>query len=328
MTTIQYNGIIRKLTVAFGEIFNNITIARFNPDGSEQERFLIPIAYAGKEKYVARLQGDPVLDRLSQLGLPQLAFTLIDMHYDHERKLNSQQKIFGQTSTGLQSTPGPVPYDFNFEVYVYSRNIDDGNQIIERILPFFNPDYTLKLNLNPTLNIIKEIPIHLNSVSFENDYEGGHETSIRSIIWTLSFTVKGFLFGKTTQSSVILSANTNILSPITTTNGSVTFVMSNVLGRYKEGEWVYQGPTYDLSLCVGKVVTFSNIANTLLLTNTSGTFRLGAPIIGANSFASGIANTYWSSPVNDVTINIVPNPTNANVSNVISYTTTITETKA
>ena len=142
MANPTYNRIIRKLVVGFGNLFNDITLVRYNPDNSEAERMLIPIAYAAKEDYVLRLQSDYNLEKKVQLTLPRLSFEMTGMTYDASRKQNTNIKNFAQTPSGIQSQYNPVPYDFDFSLYLYVRNIEDGTQVIEHILPFFTPDYT------------------------------------------------------------------------------------------------------------------------------------------------------------------------------------------
>ena len=155
---IQFNNILRKITVGFGNLFNQIQMARYDENGNEVERFFIPIQYAGKEKYVARLQGDPNLDRKVQVSLPAFSFCMSGLTYDSTRKQNTNIKKYVQTSSGVSSQYNPVPYNFDFNLYIYVRNIEDGTQIIEHILPFFTPDYTIKLNLIPEMGVSKDIP--------------------------------------------------------------------------------------------------------------------------------------------------------------------------
>jgi len=159
-----YNRVIRKLVVGFGNLFDNITLYRFKPDLTESERFIVPIAYASKERYVMRLEEDLNLDKKVQMTLPRMSFEMAGLSYDSSRKQNTNIKNFSGTApSGILSQYNPVPYNFDFNLYIYVRNIEDGTQIIEHILPFFTPDYTIKLNLIPEMGIIKEIPVILNS---------------------------------------------------------------------------------------------------------------------------------------------------------------------
>ena len=176
MANTFYNRNIRKLVVAFGNIFNEITLVRYNPDFTEAERMLVPIIYAPKENYVKRLEEDPTLGKKVQTILPRMSFELNGFNYDASRKLNTNVKNFAQTSHGLVSQYNPVPYNFDFSLYLYVRNIEDGTQIIEHILSYFAPDYTIKLNLIPEMGITKEIPIILNSATHDIEYEGEGRT--------------------------------------------------------------------------------------------------------------------------------------------------------
>ena len=148
MAVTNQNRIIRKMIVAFGNLFNNITLVRHNNDGTEQERFLVPIDYAPKELYVMRLQADPDLDKKVQMTLPRISYEMMGLKYDADRKLNTNVKNFTQSgSNKYLSLYNPVPYDFEFSLSIYTRNHEDVHSIAECILPFFTPDYTLKLNL-------------------------------------------------------------------------------------------------------------------------------------------------------------------------------------
>ena len=215
MANPTYNRVIRKLVVGFGNLFNDITLVRYNPDNSEAERMLIPIAYAAKEDYVLRLQGDYNLEKKVQMTLPRLSFEMTGMTYDASRKQNTNIKNFAQTPSGIQSQYNPVPYDFDFSLYLYVRNIEDANQIIEHILPFFTPDYTVKVNMIPEIGMVKEVPIILDSADHEIIYEGPREQDVRTVIWTLKFTMKAFIFGRVSSGNVITQSITNTYDTVT-----------------------------------------------------------------------------------------------------------------
>ena len=248
MANPQYNRIIRKLITGFGNLFNTITLVRYNPDESEQERIIVPIAYAQKEKYVQRLEGDPNLDKKVHMTLPRMSYEMTGLKYDETRKQNTNFKNFVNTPGGVLSQYNPVPYNFDFNLYIYVRNIEDGSQIIEYILPYFTPDYTIKLNLIPEMAQVKEIPIVLNSTEHEIQYEGARDSDPRMVIWTLNFTVKGYVFGATTTSGLITKSITNILTN-TEDGTNVKFLMNaGGTGQYKLGEIVYQGYTLGTAL--------------------------------------------------------------------------------
>jgi hypothetical protein len=261
---------IRKLTVAFGDLFNNITLVRYNPDQTEQERFVVPIDYATKELYVQRLTFDPNLDKKVQMTLPRMSYEMNGLSYDSTRKQITNIKNFASAGSSVKSQYMPVPYNFDFSLFLYVRNIEDGNQIIEHILPYFAPDYTIKVNMIPEMGIVKEVPIILNNTNYEVTYEGDNSSDTRVIIWTLNFTVKGFIFGANTSTGLIKTSITNIYNNITEDNNIVFNLNSNGLGNYQIGELVYQGPTASMSSATATVVSWSPTNKQLTVNKTQG----------------------------------------------------------
>lgn len=230
--SIPFSSTIRATTLGFGNLFNQIQVIRYTEDGEEAERFLVPIQYASKEKYVARLQGDPNLDRNVQITLPAMSFEMSGVEYDATRKqMTNVANFFKDQDSHIQKQFNPVPYNLKFSLYVYARNEEDGLQIIERILPFFTPDYTIKVNMIPSLNVVKDIPILLDDVSYENNHTGDLMSETRMILWTLSFTAKSYIFGQPAQVSLIKDVITNIVgySKIETTANPPT---ANVTDTY------------------------------------------------------------------------------------------------
>ena len=325
MANIFYNRVIRKLVVGFGNLFNNITLVRYNPDESEAQRFLVPIAYAQKELYVQRLEGDPNLDKKVQLTLPRMSFEMTGFKYDASRKQNTNIKNFSQNGSSLATQYNPVPYDFDFSLNIYVRNIEDGTQMIEHILPYFTPDYTIKLNLIPEMGITKEIPIILNSTDQEIIYEGNRDADPRMIIWTLNFTVKGFIYGGTTSSNVITTSITNIYSN-PTSGEDVQFTMSSSgLGNYQVGEKVYQGYSLNTATATATVKQWSNTTHILHATDVAGNFISNQPLIGAVTNAKHNFSSFVLTPhlyTNTVT---TPSPNTATANSNYLYNTVITE---
>ena len=323
MANTFYNRIIRKLVVGFGNLFDEITLVRYNPDNSEAQRFVVPIAYAAKELYVQRIEGDPNLDKKVQMTLPRMSFEMNGLTYDATRKQNTNIRQFSQTSAGVVSQYNPVPYNFDFNLYIYVRNIEDGTQIIEHILPYFTPDYTIKLNLIPEMGIIKEVPIVLNSTTSEVTYEGLRDTDPRMIIWTLNFTVKGFIFGAVSSTGLIKTSITNIFNEITSAD-TIQFNMgTSGVGTYQVGEIVYQGYSLAMSTASAKVVYYNN--NTLQLTEINGNFVSNQPIIGSVTNANYTFTSYQVQPLKYAEIVVVPNPTDADANSAYTYTTVISE---
>lgn len=323
MANNTYNRIIRKLIVSFGDLFNDLTLVRYNPDFTEQSRIVVPITYAPKEQYVMRLTEDPDLNKKVQITLPRLSYEMTGFNYDSSRKLNTNMKSFAQTSNGLISQYNPVPYNFDFSLYLYVRNIEDGAQLLERILPYFTPDYTLKLNLIPEMGTIKEVPIVLNSCDQDLRYESTHDGEPRIVIWTLNFTAKAFIFGNISSSNVITHSITSIYNELTG-DDPVKFTMNPVgKGTYKLGEFAYQGYTIQNATASGKVKSWAN--NKLTLTSVEGNFVSTTPIKGSSSGAMYYYTSYDLNPTKLAQIDVKPNPLNATANSLYTANTTITE---
>ena len=324
MSSPQYNRVIRKLIVGFGDLFNNLTLVRYNLDLTEEERFLVPIAYAPKELYVQRLQGDPDLHKKVQMTLPRMSYEMTGFSYDASRKQNTNIKNYVNNLAQYN----PVPYNFDFNLYLYVRNIEDGTQIIERILPFFTPDYTIKLNLIPEMGISKDIPIVLNNTSQDIQYEGPREGDPRLVIWTLNFTVKGFIFGSTSTFSYITSSITNIYNEISPDN-QIQFQLSSSggFGDYQIGEIIYQGFSLGTSIATGKVTYWDPINKILTVTNINGNFVSNKPIMGSITNSSYLFNSYLNITTQKYAqVVFTPTPTDANANTLYTYTTQIQET--
>ena len=301
----SYNRVIRKLVVGFGNLFDNITLYRFDTDNEETERFIVPIAYASKERYVMRLEDDANLDKKVQITLPRMSFEMAGLTYDSSRKQNTNIKNFtGTVPAAIISQYNPVPYNFDFNLYIYVRNIEDGTQIIEHILPYFTPDYTVKLNLIPEMGIVKEVPVILNSTTHEILYEGARENDTRMIVWTLNFTVKGFIFGKMSETNVINRAFVSVYNQVSR-DETIEFYMNldSGYGTYKVGEKVYQGYTAEDATSTGIVVQFTE--NILRLKDLTGDFVSDKPIYGINTSANYKFTSYNLNPLKFVEVDAV-----------------------
>jgi hypothetical protein len=286
---------------------------------------IVPIVYAPKEDYVTRLETDPLLNKKTQITLPRMSFELLGFNYDASRKQNTNVKQFAQTSAGLISQYNPVPYNFDFNLYLYVRNIEDGTQIIEHILSYFTPDYTMKLNMIPEMGIVKEVPVVLNSTSQDIDYEGGYERDTRVIIWTLTFTVKGYIYGKISEAGgPITHSITSIYNQITE-DDVIQFTMNpnSGVGTYQIGETVYQGYSAPLAIASGKVISFSN--NLLQLKNINGNFVSNLPIQSTSSSTNYTFTSFNPVAQKLVQIDTTPMPTDANVNTPYIVTTEISE---
>lgn len=199
-----YWGTIRKSIVAFGNMFNNITIDRKDVNGNVTQIQKVPLSYSPKQKFLTKIRQQPDIDTQNiQILLPRMGFELISLDYDPARKVGTQQQTRTINSPNLsKALYAPTPYNLTVLLYIYARNQDDGLQIVEQILPYFNPDYNLTLNAIPELNLTNDLPIILSSIGFSDDYEGDLSTK-RSIVWTLSFTMKLNFYGPVSNRGLI-----------------------------------------------------------------------------------------------------------------------------
>ena len=211
--SVYYHGIIRKSIVAFGRLFSDIYIDRKEGDsvsGTTVQRVQVPLAYAPKEKWLVRIEQDPELKNNTYTTLPRMSFEITGYTYDSVRKVNRMQKI--TCGSGLESLSyvyTPVPYNIDISLYVLTKTQEDGLQIIEQILPTFTPEYTLAVKTVQDMNIVLDVPVILNSVSVQDDYDGDFQTR-RFVTHTLNFTMKTSLFGPISGQGVINQVNANV----------------------------------------------------------------------------------------------------------------------
>ena len=203
-----YHETLRKTVVAFGSLFNDIQVTRTNSSGAAVQSLKVPLAYGPKQKFIARLEQEPTLPSTTALSLPRIGFEIQAFDYDPSRKLNriiKQKKDSNTTDKKLKQMStqySPVPYNVNFELFVMAKNSDDGIQIVEQILPFFQPEYTVSINEVPSMDIVRDVPIVLNNIAYEDTYEGDFVTR-RAIIYTFSFTAKTYVYGPVTTAKPI-----------------------------------------------------------------------------------------------------------------------------
>lgn len=198
-----YNEAVRKTVVAFGSLFSQIYFSRKDDNGNVVETIRVPLNYAPKEKFIHRIKSESgITDNTHvRMTLPRFGFEITSYLYDSERKLNRLNQKFGY-SNGSISSYIEVPYNINFGLYLFTRNLDDNLQIMEQILPYFTPDFTVTLNMNQ-LNRQVDIPIILNSVTTVEDYEGDFEAR-RSVNTVFDFTVKSYVYGPIKNNVVLI----------------------------------------------------------------------------------------------------------------------------
>lgn len=334
-----YNRSIRKIVVAFGTLFNDILLQRYTKDGlTKKEIFRVPLSYGSKERYLTQITSDPTLVKTIAVTVPRISFELIGMSYDSSRKQQSLIQNFALNANGgLNTQYAPVPYDFNFSMSIYVRNTEDGTQIVEQILPFFKPDFTVTVDFIPGMDQKYDMPITLNSVNTTTEYEGGlNDGTTRLIVWDLEFTVKSYLWpavktpngligALNTTTGLYGRANTNIY--IDTQNRDAQRVTVNYAtgnNYYLTGETI-RVDRPDTNEITGKVVYFSN-SNTGILVVEQLTQLLQANdvVVGDYSNASYNVTAVAVSPVKAIAIVTEPDPQNSDPDDEFGFSETIT----
>ena len=211
-----YHQTIRKYVAVFGTLFNDINIERKNSSGTVVERLKVPLAYGPKQKWLLAVQDTTADRKVIATRTPRMGFAMTGISYDTVRKLNTIGRNVkantSSTTTTMVTMYNPVPYNFDFELFILVKNAEDGTQILEQILPYFTPEFTVTVNTIPDMNIKADVPIVLNSSSVADEYEGDLSTR-RTITWTLSFVLKGFIYPNITSGQVIKTIEVNFRIP-------------------------------------------------------------------------------------------------------------------
>ena len=211
-----YHQTIRKYVAVFGTLFNDINIERKNSAGDVVERLKVPLAYGPKQKWLLAIQDTTADRKVVATRTPRMGFSMTGISYDTARKLNTIGRNVkantSSTTTSMVTMYNPVPYNFEFSLFILVKNAEDGTQILEQILPYFTPEFTVTVNTIPDMNIKADVPILLNSSDVADEYEGDLSAR-RTITWTLSFTLKGFIYPNITSGQVIKSIEVNFRIP-------------------------------------------------------------------------------------------------------------------
>ena len=206
-----YHGTLRRYVIMFGNLFNEMQIKRFNSSNAVIQTVNVPIAYGPKQRWIERELADPTGLRSVSIVLPRMSFVMSSMTYASQRKLNSALKYkskFNSTVQDFSSVYSPVPYDMNFTLSIMTKNSEDGIQLVEKIVPFFTPDFTVTIKALPDLSLNLDVPIELTSITSDDSYEGQFEDP-RMMTWDLDFIVKGYLFGPITKTKYVTSLEVN-----------------------------------------------------------------------------------------------------------------------
>lgn len=313
-----YHRIIRKLVVSFGSLFNDMRLVRYAKDGTtEIERITVPLMYASKEKFYQRVQGAPDEYNPVNLVLPRLAFEMNGISYDPLRKISNFSEQFAEGLPDGLKKVRYTPYNFDFNLYVFVRNTEDGAQIVEQILPFFTPDYTVTLDFVGINDMKLDVPIVFNSITYDDSHEGDPE-STRSIIWTLNFTAKAYMFGHIADIKPIRKVNARIYdstfesNPLQEMTLAPTQANTNC-GSFKYNELVYQGDGINDATVTAFVKAWDANSNTIVVYDTNGYWKAGNTVVtGAVSGAKYNVATLAIDPNQLVSINVTPIPSTAN----------------
>lgn len=208
-----YHETIRRCVIAFGSVFNDIDIRRKDANGTAIQSLKVPLSYGPKQKFLARLYENPSLTNTHQLTLPRMGFEISGFTYDSQRKVNklNVRKTIGSTSSQLKRQYQSVPYNLTFNLYIMAKNQEDALQVVEQVIPFFTPAYTLTINAVPDMGIKDDFPLILDSLTYEDDYEGDF-ASRRSIIYTMSFTAKMNFYGPISEQGIIKTVQADVFA--------------------------------------------------------------------------------------------------------------------
>lgn len=242
-----YNSLFKKYVIIFGTLFNNIKIERRNSSGGLEQTFKVPIAYGPREKFLARIEENPEAIALTAIKLPRMAFSISDIKYDPARKLQTINKIVSKKNLNgvnvYDKVHNPVPYNIGFKLEIMAKTMEDGLRIVEQIVPYFTPEWTVSAKLlGNDFDNVTDIPLVLDAVEIEDTYEADF-IARRVLIFTLNFTMKCYFFGPITESKIIKLATVNLYADTTANTGIVTTSVRP--GLTADGE-----PTSNLELSV------------------------------------------------------------------------------
>tara|TARA_R110000744_G_scaffold166993_6_gene284305 strand:+ start:351 stop:1244 length:894 start_codon:yes stop_codon:yes gene_type:complete len=245
-----YHQHLRKYVIVFGTLFNDLIIQRKDAANNVVQDIKAPLAYGPREKALARLEQDPNLNRKTAITLPRLTFEMQSFSYAPERKLNKIHRNVAGLSDDkkkLYAAYSPVPYDIGFELNIMTKYAEDATQLLEQILPFFTPEWSITMNLIPEMGWKQDIPVVLNSVSTSDTYEADFETR-RALIHTLNFTLKGYFWGPLRKTGIIKTAN--VMTHVDTSNvyanahpANTVYANVNVTDSSQPGYYIHSRTT-------------------------------------------------------------------------------------
>lgn len=343
-----YHRLLRKYVVLFGTLFNNLYLTRYTQQGAQKETIKVPLVYGPKEKFLTRLKSDPTLTKSTMISVPRMSFEIVGITYDAERKQQSALKLQGPSAgpSTVNSTYMGAPYNIDFTLQVYVRNIEDGTQIAEQIFPYFQPDFVVTATLIPEMQLKKDIPIFLTGVNQTITYEGGLDDT-RLVIWQFDFTLKGFFFGPTSNSGIITgnlanNGNTggvivNFYNDFVNRKLQTMYVSDISTQNFIEGETVrshshstanvhpHTTASTEAAEAFGTVLAWNRTQGKLSIMNAEQIFHVNDVLIGDTSRAIATVISNELSELKLAEIKIQNDPLTANASNDFGYSTHLTE---
>lgn len=245
LTVPFYHSLLKKYVIVFGTLFNNIYIERTNSSGVVTQTLRVPISYGPRDKTLARLEENPTGIAKQSIQLPRMSFEMTGISYAPDRKLQTTRTLY--TANNVNGTNvykkayTPVPYDIEFTLSIMAKSTEDATRIVEQILPYFTPEWTISAKLLQDFENLTDIPLVISTVNIEDNYDGSFEQR-RALIYTMTFVMKGYLYGPVTQSKIVKITNINYSTPIDL-DASVTEVNSIELQQIKPGLDANGNPT-------------------------------------------------------------------------------------
>ena len=320
-----YHRTIRKMVVVFGTLFNDIEIVRYTQAGAPKEKLKVPLSYGPKERYLTAITSDPNLVKSINTVVPRMSFNLDSLEYDVSRKqVSTLQNFAGATNTGVSTQYLPVPYNFEFSLSIYVRNIEDGTQILEQILPFFTPDFNVSVDFIPSMGRHYNVPVMLNSVASTTEYESQlDDGTTRLLIWDLTFTAKSWIWPPVKSGKIINTANTNFNIDFGSADIQKVYVdYANGNNVFTSGETIRDAA----NSFYGTVEYFSNnFTGTLVVTGANKFIEKGYTLSGDYSGALYNVATLDIGTVNAASVITNPTPNTALPNTNYGYDETINE---
>ena len=305
-TPYFYHGLMRKYVVYFGSLFNDISIQRKDADNETVQELTVPIAYGPKQSFIARIEQDPDTNKSVAIQLPRMSFEITNFQYDSSRKLNTMTRLVKQSASytnRYSSVWNPVPYNIQFSLSIYTRNTEDGLQILEQIIPYFTPEWTATVQVLPEMGISLDIPVVLGNVSMNDRYEVSlHEAGRRYIIHTLTFTMKSYFFGPATSTGgIIRKAIVDLYAKTVLRTADLN--INSYISNFKDGDFVYQHNGKYRS--ASGTVRQAN-SSYVQVANVTGSFSTEFNLLSTQSNAIGEVLTVSSEDTPDEVITVRP----------------------